>query len=471
MKVSLAYLVIHSPQDTGYNYGVGYVSAALRQGGHRPDIAILTTRDDIRRFAEHVRRRRPGLIGLSATTSQFRYVPEIAEAVKEASEAFVVCGGPHPTLQPKCLEETPALDAILRGEGEQPMRELADALEQGQPYHGIPNGWFRDGGSIIQNPNRPFVEDLDGLPMPDKDALDYQAVIDRAGGANRFIFSRGCTFGCTYCSNRALSQLSEGRYFRQQSVDRALEEVRRDRRRFRFERVVFDDDTITLNRRWFEEFFTRYGDEIRLPFTCNVRVGTVDKPMLTLLRDAGCTTVAMGIEHGNEEFRRVVLKRPMTDEQIIQTFEWCHALGIRTFGQAIVGFPFETMRLFRDTVRLCRRVNVRNPISIFHPYPATELGRICERNGWLPEGEEFRERREAALDLPGFSKEQIQRCADAFPILTQSKWIPLWLPLRATVTAWRTFDLCRYLTRRAAERVAGFVRSLTNSGPDALAKA
>lgn len=453
MKVSLAYLVIDSPQDTGYNYGLGYVAAVLRSAGHDVDYTPLFTEDDARALAEHARQRQPRIVGLSTTTAQFAYVQDIAQAVKDACDGLVVCGGVHPTLKPDCLGEAPDLDAIVRGEGEYPLLDLAEALEKGADIRSIKNVWLRENGTVTENPLRPFIENLDALPFPDKMCLDYQSVIDRSGGANRFMFSRGCTFKCTYCSNWALSQLCEGRYFRQQTTDRAIEEIRRDRERFQFSRIIFDDDTITLRKEWFYEFFTRYRQEFDLPFVCNLRVGTVDADMIKLLRDAGATTAVIGVEHGNEAFRRTILKRPMTNRQIVETFDLCHELGLETYGQAIVGFPHENKKLFRDTARLCRRVSVKNPISIFEPYPGTELGQVCEQNGWLPPKTRYRERREAVISFPGFSKEQIQLCADVFPILTQVKWIPLGIPLSWTLRTWRLVNLCKYIVKRLWQAV------------------
>lgn len=365
MKVSLAYLVINSPQDTGYNYGLGYVAAMLRQGGHDVDYTPLTNPADVESFREHLARLRPEIVGLSATTSQFGHVGEITRAVKNACGGFVVCGGVHPTLSPECIRQVDGLDAVVRGEGEHAMLELVNTLERGDDIRAIANLWLRDGETVIENPARSFIADLDELPFPDKTCVDYQSIIDRAGGVNRFIFSRGCTFDCTYCSNRALSRVCDGRYFRQRSPSRAIEEIRRDRERYRFTRIVIDDDTITLRKDWFHDFFERYRGEFAIPFGCNLRVGTVDEDMIKLLADAGCRTVAMGVEHGNEEFRRAVLKRPMTNRKIIETFDLCRRYGLETFGQVIVGFPGESKRLYLDTVRLCRRLSIRNPISIF----------------------------------------------------------------------------------------------------------
>jgi len=460
MKLSLGYLAINSPQDVGYSYGLGYVAAALREAGHEVDYWPLTDDRDVVGFLEDLRRRRPDILGLSATTAQFAHVGEIARAAKQACDCFVVCGGVHPTLAPTCIHQVDAVDAIVRGEGEGAMVELAAAIETGAEPGAIAGVWSRRSGAIIENPTRPFIEDLDALPFPDKTCVSYQSIIDRAGGVNRFVFSRGCTFNCTYCSNHALSKVCQGRYFRQQSPARAIAEIRRDRERFLFSRIVIDDDTITLNKAWFYDFFNRYRQEFDVPFGCNVRVGTVDQDMIQLLAEAGCRTVAIGVEHGNEAFRRNALNRPMANREIVNVFDLCHRYGLKTFGQAIVGFPYENRRLFLDTVRLCRRLSIRNPISIFQPYPGTALGETCRQNGWLPSKTVFRERREAVISYPDFSKEEIQLCADVFPVLTQSKWIPLWIPLAWTLRAWRAADLCRYVVRRSFERAAAVGRSL-----------
>jgi anaerobic magnesium-protoporphyrin IX monomethyl ester cyclase len=464
MKIFLAYLVVDSPQDTGYNYGAGYVAAVLKGGGHDVRYSVLNTQEDIATFCGRVRDERPGIVGLSSTTAQFPYAQQVARTLRRTTDSLLVCGGVHPTLKPACLEETPELHAIVRGEGEHSLLELADAMEAGQDCRSIDNLWLRDGDGIIRNPQRPFIHDLDSLPFPDKTSLDYQAMIDRAGGANRFIFSRGCTFRCTYCSNQALSELGEGTYFRQETPERALEDIRRDAERFRFTRIVFDDDTISLKKEWFHDFFNGYRREFKYPFVCNIRVGTVDADMLELLKEAGATTVAVGVEHGNEAFRRTTLKRPMANRQIVDTFDLCHRLGLNTYGQVIVGFPHETRKLFLDTVRLCRRLSIRNPASIFQPYPGTELGRICEENGWKPARSVFRERREAVISYPGFSREEIQLCADAFPVLTQIGWIPLWIPLGWTLRLWRLVDLCHYLGKRIWRALAGRFLSHLKTG-------
>jgi radical SAM superfamily enzyme YgiQ (UPF0313 family) len=378
-----------------------------------------------------VQNEHPQLTAFSCTTSQFPHVKQIARHLKAISDTFIVCGGVHATLQPDVICECPHIDAVIRGEGEFPMRELAAALERNEPYEHIKNLWVRADGGIVKNSIRPLIRDLDRLPFPDKTALDYQRVIDEAGGVNRFIFSRGCPFECSYCSNKALSGLyGSGPYFRQRSPQSAIREIQLDMEKYSFRFVTFDDDTMSLNKGWFYEFFSLYAQHIPYPFRCNLRVGTVDEDMIRLLKDAGVNNVAIGIEHGNERFRKEVLKRNMSNRDIVELFRLCARYGVKTEEFIMVGFPYETKQLFLDTVKLCRAVSAKGGTVIFHPYPKTELGELCAQNGWLPEKDHFREREEAVISYPAFSKEDIQMCNDVSWFLIRYKCIPLCVPLK-----------------------------------------
>ena len=428
INVFLVYLVIDSPQHYGYNYGLGYIAAVLEQGGHHVRYIVLRNRKDIDSFYEVVYQYQPDIIGFSSTTSQFGYLLEIIPVLKKISRSFLVCGGAHPSLDPECIYRLPQLDAVVRGEGEYPLLELADAIGRGESYTDIKNFWFRlEDGSMIRNPLRPFIENLDNLPFPYKEKETYQNTLDLAGGINHFIFSRGCTFDCTYCSNKALSMLARGRYFRQVTPKRAIEEIRRDMEIFQFKSIRIDDDTINLDKKWFYEFFTLYKEKYNYPFRCNIRPGMVNLDMMRLLKDAGARAVGIGIEHGNEDFRRRILHRDISDKQIIETFDLFRQVGLSHGGDFImVGLPFETMSLFLDTVRLCRKVHASGDISIFVPYPGTVLGKICKERNWLLIKDRcYRERQEALLDFPHFKRKDIQLCRDIFPFLLKVEIIPL----------------------------------------------
>lgn len=433
MKIFLIYLVINSPQNTGYNYGLGYIASVLKNSGHKVDYIALNGEEDLPSFYEKIKCDKPGLIGFSSTTSQYSYLKDIVNKIRELSGAFIVCGGVHPTLEPDCISEIAGLDAIVRGEGEYPMLELAGALQNKTEYRDIKNIWYKHNGSVIKNAIRPPINNLDELPFPDKLSLDYQKVIDGARGMNKFIFSRGCTFQCTYCSNKALSDLYKGnvRYFRTESPKRAIEEIKADESRFIFSGIDFQDDIISLDKKWFYEFFSIYKKEFKYPSIVSIRPAVIDEDMIKLLKDAGTKKAVIGVEHGNETFRKKVLKRDMTNEDIIKTFQLFKKYEIECHGQIMVGFPFEDKRLFLDTVRLCRKLDIKpsNNISIFYPYPGTELGNICKSHNWLPKKRYYRERSDAIISYPSFSNKEIRLCTRVFPTLMANKNVSLKIPL------------------------------------------
>lgn len=430
MNIFLVYLVINSPQNTGYNFGLGYISSILKENNHIVKYIVLKNRRDIFKLYKKMEEENPEIIGFSATTSQFYYLSNIAKRIKELSKTFIICGGIHPTLRPNCILEVPELDAIVLGEGEYPMAELANAMEKRRNYYNIKNFWFKKEGTVIRNLLRPLINNLDELPCPDKSSLDYQHVIDAAWGRNRFIFSRGCVFHCPYCSNKALSELYGEMYFRLCSPTKAIEEISLDESKFKFKMIVFDDDIINLDKNWFYEFFTLYKKRFKYKFICNIMPAIINVDMVKFLKEAGMVGAAIGVEHGNESFRKNILKREITNKQIVNTFSLFRKFGIYdNFVQVMVGLPYENKELFFDTVRLCRKLGIKlfNRISIFAPYPGTELGAICEANNWLPQKNIYYERHKAVISFPGFSKKEIQLCHDVFPLLTYFRFIPLFL--------------------------------------------
>lgn len=430
MQILLVYITINW-QQSGYNYGLGYIASVLKQKGHNISYFIINNSGDFQALYEQVRSMKPDIIGFYVTTSQFVYLKEIIPAIKKISKSFVICGGPYPTLKPECILEIPELDAIVRGEGEYPMIDLTEAFEHKKDHLLIKNFWFRTREGVVKNELRPLIDNLDELHFPDKSCLDYQQEIDRHGGMNRFIFSRGCKFECTYCSNKAFTDLYKRTYYRTLSPEKAIEGIELDAGRYKFKEIIFDDDTINLNEKWFYDFFELYKKKFKYPFICNMRPELVTPEAIRVLKEAGVKGIWIGVEHGNENFRKTILKRNITNDEIVNAFELIHKNNIRCYPQIMVGFPFENKGLFLDTVRLCRKLHTpeARSISIFTPYPSTELGKLCEQNNWLPATMEYNERREATISYPGFSKEEIQLCADVFPYLLMFNFIPLNIPL------------------------------------------
>ncbi|MDQ1300777.1 MAG: Anaerobic magnesium-protoporphyrin monomethyl ester cyclase [Chloroflexota bacterium] len=440
MNIFLVYP--HFGLEPSYNCGLGYIAAVLQKELHAVSYLRLGNDADVAAFLLKITREQPDIIGFSLTTCQLIHVKRILPLIRQQSRALLVAGGIHPTVEPACLEQLPELDAIVRGEGEWPMRDLAAALRDGQDYRSLAGFCFRTAAGTIGNGLRRLIPDLDALPFPYHDPADYQAVIDASGGMHRMIFSRGCTFGCPYCSNDALRRIfkGQGTYHRARSPEQAIAEIARDARQFRFGFLFFDDDALTLDKDWCLEFMRLYGRKFAYPFYCNVRPGTLDGELIAAIAAAGARGIALGVEHGNEAFRRTVLKRNVSDAAIRRTVELCRQAGIKeVYGQVMIGLPHENLELYLDSVRLCRSLGVIPFRYIYSPYPGTELGLLCAQHQWLPDKESFTERREAVIDFPGFRRADIQLGFDVFSLLVRLPLLPLRVPGITTSTLLRIY--------------------------------
>lgn len=395
-----------------FQFGIGMLSSMLKANGHEARLHYLFEKYDAAALNRTIAEWQPGIIAFAAVSPQFQYIRRLFKDL-QSSRAFTILGGQHATLAPECLEEIEGLDAICIGEGEYPLLELADSLAAGAVNHSIRNLWFKTKeGKIIRNETRPFIENLDQLPFPDRELFDYQRIIDSDFSTALFMFSRGCPYDCTFCSNHALRLKQPGRYVRFRSVSNALEEIRAVTGRYRMKSLYFNDDCFTVQKEFVDEFCELYPREFKLPFDINARPETLDDVICRRLKAAGCRRISIGIENGSELFRREVLGRRQSNERIIEAFAACRRAGLKTKSFNIVGFPHETPAIFEETVALNASIQPDSVIiGVFEPYPGTKLAEVCLRDGFIKgdAGNYFIGRRDTVLNMPQFPRVDIIR--------------------------------------------------------------
>ena len=396
-------------------HGLFSLSAVLKQNGY-PQVSMVYFSEslDLETWRTEIHRQRPDLIGFYSTAEQFFFIKTLIEAVPRP--IFTIGGGPHPTCYPRCIETIPRLDAICVGEGEYPLLELVQALEAGRDFTGIQNLWVRQNGNILRNETRPFIQNLDLLPFEDRELLDMQAAIDQYGFSQlRIMATRGCPFSCTYCSNKRTSRTQPGRYVRYRSAEHILGEIKTIQSKVRFDEIFFDDDIFMMNREIVDEFCRRYPQEVGKPFVFCGRVEACHEDVLRKLKEAGGRRIDFGLESGNEEIRRSIMKRKMSNRQILEATRLAQSVGLQVKTLNMVGLPEETEEKFQDTIRINQEINPDViSLSVFYPYPGTELYDYClEKNYLHPEEslpENYVSRRESLLELPHFPKKDIARC-------------------------------------------------------------
>ena len=382
MNILLIYPnIVESPKDI--SIGLATLSAMLKEEGHTISLIDTTfgmSDEDIIKKAKDFQ---PKLIAMTTATNDYNYAKHIISLLKFIDVPMIV-GGFHPTVAPQ--DTIKDFDFVCVGEGEEAIVEFADAIENNKDYTQIQNLWVKKGNEIIKNPVRPLIQDLDKLPLPDRSIYDYKKYLDWNHNTASFITTRGCPYMCTYCINHLQQKMyaGQGKFVRYRSVGNVIKEIKQVIEKYKPNNVEFYDDTFTLNKERMKEFCEEYSKEITIPFIVNARVNAVDKDIFEMLKKAGCIRVSIGIESGDPEIRNKILKRNMTDEQIINAFRWAKEAGLQTYSFNMIGVPGETKESIERTIKINQQIQPDYVgVSIFNACKGTELYNLCERDGLL----------------------------------------------------------------------------------------
>ena len=419
MRVLLIYPnTIESPKEI--SAGIASISAILKQDHHQVTLLDLTfgnRKDD--EIMAIVNKTSPDLVCISIATNEFKLSIHIVDMIKARfPTAKILAGGYHPTTAPEESLAVKNIDMICVGEGDIPIREVATMIEKNEWRTTINNIWCKDeNGKIISNPQRQ-LPNLDELPIPDYSVFDMQKYINWKGGTVTVISTRGCPFPCTYCINRKQKEIykGSGQFVRYKSVDKFLEELKMLTTNYNVKEILFNDDTFTLDPRRVDEFCEKYPKVVgKVPFTINGRINTVNRETLFKLGRAGCSRINYGVECGNEYLRNVLLERNMSDQDIINTFQWTREAGIEGYAFNMIGIPYETKENIEETIELNRKANPHYAgCSIFTALPGTPLYDLCKKEGWLREEYGNSYFQDSNVIHPNFTIDELKEIRDSF---------------------------------------------------------
>ena len=351
----------------------------------------------------------PDAVGFSCYTDNFRWMLGLAAAIKEVCPAALnVFGGVHVSGVPEVVASYRQVDAMVLGEGEEAFAELVESIEDGRPATDVANCWVRDGEEWIRNPLRPYIADLDALPV-----RDYQLFYDKVPALESTYLcmtSRGCPYSCSYCSvemyHRIYAEVGDKTRVRKRSVEGVLEELHEIKARGRVKSIAFYDEVFTSPRRWLEDFLPRYRDEIGLPFWCYTYPSGLDPSLAKLMAEAGCWMMTMGVQSGSRDIRRNMMDRRESDEKLFATARVIKEAGIRLSVDKILGSPGESDQDRALDLKVFRQLNpdriLTFPLTFF---PGTDMVRRAEEAGEL--SREERERLENGYLEQGPSQGQL----------------------------------------------------------------
>jgi radical SAM superfamily enzyme YgiQ (UPF0313 family) len=333
----------------------------------------------------------PDLILVSVVEDTFKQALHLLAAIHARGIPTLV-GGVFVTAAPEVAIASPFVSLIAVGEGEETVRLVATRLRDGLAIDDVPSLWIKhEDGRITRNPVGPLV-DLN-RPIPDFSLFDERRFLRPMGGR---VFRtvpvesyRGCPYACTFCNSPMQVTLARdnalGPFLRRKRIDRLREELREMVERYDAEYIYFVDDSfLSRPQRELDDFIEMYA-EFRLPFWFNTRPEGVTRELLERLRAVGLDRLSVGLEHGNEEFRRRELKRQPSNETLLAHFDILAASGVAFSVNNIIGFPGETRELVLETIEFNRRLRGFDAltVSIFTPYRGTVLRQRAVDMGYL----------------------------------------------------------------------------------------
>ncbi len=362
-------------------FGVRYLSRHLLENGFEPTICSvhkwpkspnlpkIITDKEIELLKEFVQKEKYLFIGISILSSYaLSEVYRINDMLKNVLSVPVVWGGVCPSLLPeKCAKHC---DIVIKGEGEIPIVQLANAFQNGTDWKKIPGICFYDEhGQYIENEVAPLIENLDeiGYPLLSSDNI-YNIDNDNITKEDELLktdyyeiaASRGCFFSCAYCSSSKIRNIykGKGKYARIRSVDNVIGELKEAKKKNpNIKEIRFWDEIFIVDKNWLKEFSEKYKKEIDLPFTIWAHPYLVSHDTIKPLYDAGLRRISLGFQSGSPNVRNNIFKRPESNEKIIEASRILTSYkGLEIYYDLIICHVLETIGELKETFDLCLKL-------------------------------------------------------------------------------------------------------------------
>lgn len=443
--------------------GLGYLATALRNEGFA-DITILDCVKeglDYPSFKKKIKKYRPDVVGFQVFSQDLPSLEKSLKIVKNINpEVITIAGGPHPSgLSEDMIKKFKNLDFVFCGEAEIGLPMLLKSLGKRRNFSKIPGLGYRKKKKIVVNPQI-FVEDLNGLGFPAWDLLQPQTYPNAPQGIifknlpiAPIMATRGCPFSCTFCAGWTIS----GKKIRRRSVGHILKEIEFLYKNYGIREIHFLDDNFTLNRDYVEDFCHRLLEkDFKISWCCpnGVRLDTLNKRLLKLMKKAGCYYVSVGIESGSDRILNL-MKKGITIKKIKKMVKMVNEAGMTINGFFILGYPGETKKEILKTIKFAKSLGLtRAAFYNYLPLPRTESYQKLLASGEFKEGEiDWSQIFQA--DVPyspmGISQKELKDLQRRAHLEFYLRPIILWRLIREI----RTFQQLKYILRRAKAYMLG----------------
>ena len=366
----------------GIPVALGVLSAYLRKWGVE-NLRVLD--EEIEQITpENIQEKlagldRPLIVGITVLTSQAGRAYEIARMIKEAEpDCTVILGNVHVTTLPHEPLELGVADIVVRGEGEETLRELYFALREGKDWRDLKGITYKDSdGEIISTPDNDLMEVLDDVPI-----FPYELFEHPRYDMGFLTGARGCPFKCTYCSQRLLT----GFTYRWHSTERIIENLDVLINKYGQTSITFYDDIFSVNKKRVIDLcdgIVSSGLHKKCSFAVQTRADSVHEDLLPAMVKANFKTIGMGMETGVERIAAEAQKG-QTVAQHLEAVKLCKKYGLKVSLFMIYGFPGETREDRDETYAVTQEADIGYlKFNNLIPYPGTPIYEVAKKSGKL----------------------------------------------------------------------------------------
>lgn len=486
-------------------FGIAYLASFLLSKGEQVGVidALSEGIDNAQKFKnktriglsnEKIKRKikgfNPDIIGITSMFTAFSHdAHTLAALIKKINPNIkVVLGGAHASILPELSIKDKNIDIVVKGEGEITFWEIINAIKRGKDFTRIKGTVVRRGRSIIVNPSREYIQNLDILPFPAYDRLPMETYFKAAGNSPfvtssklcGIISSRGCPGDCTYCSIHSVW----GHTWRGRSPKNVVDEMEFLIKKFGIKEFSFLDDSVACLK-------TRMGEickeiikrklKIRWSTPNGISHWTLDERLLDKMKASGCYRITFGIESGNLCTREFIgWKKNFSLKQAKRITKYANKIGLWTISTFIFGFPYEDRQSIEDTIDFAIKSDTDfAAFFLLMPFPGTRVYEIFKKEGLLNFDrllDPIKGRQESQLAKLGaalaqngcrtkyFSQKELQELlGEAYSRFWRARFISFLNPIRV-IQKINSFDDVKYTTKICVTGVKMKINQLRHGG-------